>query len=104
MPTSEIDPSLKLVADKRRRELIDQLRQNGTGEVTIDTLVDRMNESEQAASTEPPPDRERLAIELYHTHLPQLADLGVVEYDPERKTVRYRPDEQVEAVLDSLPE
>lgn len=49
-------------------------------------------------------DREQLAIQLYHTHLPRLADHGVVEFDPENQAVRYQPDEQLETVLDSLPD
>lgn len=40
---------------------------------------------------------------LYHSHIPKLAGAGVVEYDPERTTVRLAEDvEQVERCL-SLP-
>lgn len=104
MPPIGLDACLGLVADRRRRRLVHQLRHNGNGETTIDDLVDRLNESERAAAMDQPPDREELAIQVHRTHLPKLADFGVVEYDLERGTVQYQPVEQVEAVLDSLPE
>ena len=103
MPTNGLDACLGLVADRRRRELIHQLRHNGNGQTTIDDLVDRLNRGVKATGKDRPRGREELAIQVHHTHLPKLADFGVVEYDPERGTVQYQPVEQVEAVLDSLP-
>lgn len=104
MTTNGLDACLGLVADRCRREIINQLRHNGNGQTTIDDLVDRLNQGKQAAGKGRSPDRDALAIQIYHTHLPKLADFGVVDYEPERGTVHYQPDEQVEAVLDSLPE
>nr|WP_227380784.1 hypothetical protein [Haladaptatus halobius] len=37
---------------------------------------------------------------LIHTHLPKLADHGIIEYDQRSATVRYRDGRQVEAVLE----
>ncbi|WP_331235236.1 DUF7344 domain-containing protein [Natronorarus salvus] len=103
MSATDLDVCLELVADRRRRNLIHQLRHNGNGLTTIDTLVDRLDRGEQGVSKDRPPNREELAIQVYHTHLPKLADHGVVEYDPERGTVQYLSDERLEAVVDSLP-
>ncbi len=103
MAATDLDACLELVADRRRRNLIHQLRHDGNEQTTIDTLVDRLNRGERSAGKDRPPTREGLAIQLYHTHLPKLADHGVVEYDPERGTVRYLSDERLEAVVDSLP-
>jgi DNA-binding transcriptional ArsR family regulator len=103
MSATDLDSCLELVADRRRRNLIHQLRQNGNEQTTIDTLVDRLNRGERAAGKDRPPNREGLAIQVYHTHLPKLADHGVIEYDPERGTVQYLSDERLEAVVDSLP-
>lgn len=104
MSSTGLDKCLNLVADRHRRRLIHQLRHGGNGERTIETLVDQLNGSEQAAAENRPSDRSELAIQVYHNHLPKLAELGVVEYDRERGTVQYRPNERVETVLDSLPE
>lgn len=69
----------------------------------VDDLVDRLYPGEPTPVDDPVPDRDRFAALLAHSHLPTLADFGVVEFDRQDGTVRYRPDEQLEAVLDSLP-
>lgn len=104
MTTTDLDACLELVADRRRRSLIDQLRNNGKGQTTVDDLVDQIDRGEHATSTDRQPDRDELVIQLHHVHLPKLSEFGVVDYDLERSTVRYLPNEQLEAVVDSLPE
>lgn len=42
---------------------------------------------------------ERASVGLRHNHLPKLADAGVVDYDRQGATVRYRPREAVEELL-----
>jgi hypothetical protein len=103
MSTIGLDTCLELVADRRRRRLIQHLRHEAIRETPIEAIVDRLTESELTAGKDSPRDREQLAIQVYHNDLPRLADHGVVAYDPARGTVRYEPDEQVEAVLDSIP-
>jgi len=103
MNGDSLDTCLTLVADRRRRRLLEHLRHNGDGEVQIDDLVDRLYQTERAADDRQT-SRDQLVIQLSHNHLPKLADHGVVEYDRERGTVEYRPNEQIEAVLAGLPE
>lgn len=104
MADNPLDACLRLVADRRRRRLLEQLRHDATGETTIDDLVDRLLGAGVGPGIDRLNDREQLVVDLQHVHLPKLADHGVVEYDLERGTVRYQSDEQVEAVLDRLPE
>lgn len=104
MDTVDMDTCLRLVADEHRRRLIQQLRQEANGRMAVDELVTQLRREEFVPDRERPPDRGELAIKLYHNHLPKLANHGVVEYDAEAGTVRYRSDEQLEAVLDALPE
>lgn len=103
MTTRSLDALLQLVADGHRRQAIQQLRQETDGEATIDELVDRLL-GDESRSDDNTVDREQLAMQLYHAHLPKLADHGVVEFEPENRSVRYQPDEQIETVLDSLPD
>lgn len=96
------DTLLQLLADRRRRQAIHHLRHEANGQTTIDGLVDRLHNGGPDVDDQPT-DREQLAIQLYHTHLPKLADHGVVELEPKSGAIRYQPDEQFETVLDSLP-
>jgi hypothetical protein len=102
MPNHSLDDCLRLVADHRRRRLLQQLRYSTRNTVAFETLVDRLHD--EIASEESHTDRERLALQLHHTHLPTLEDHGVVEYDLKNGAVQYHPDDQIETVLDSLPD
>ena len=103
MNANSLDACLTLVSDRHRRRLLDYLQHNGNGEVQIDDLVDQLYQVESAATDDRQMSQDQLATQLYHSHLPKLADHGVIEHDDERGTVEYRPDEQIEAVLDGLP-
>ena len=102
MDGDRLDTYLRLVADRNRRMLLQELRIEANGKVRIDDLVDQLQEDRRANDLYS--DREQFAIRLYHAHLPKLAEHGVVEYDLEDETIKYQPDEQLEAVLDSLPD
>jgi len=104
MMNNSLDACLQLVADQHRRRAIHYLRRNANGTTTFDDLVDQLHGKESVSEGDLLHDREQLAIQLQHTHLPKLADYGVVEYDHRNGTIQYRPDDRVEAVLDSLPE
>ena len=104
MDGKNLDECLKLVSDTHRRRVIQRLREKSTGKTTVEDLVDHLHGSNSPAATDRRLDRNQLLLQLAHTHLPKLADHGVVEIDPDVETVWYQPDEQVEAVLDSLPE
>lgn len=104
MASSDLDTCLRLVADPRRRKLVRKLRHETDGQTTIDELVTELHQEESRSDHDRSPTREQVTTQLYHVHLPKLADHGVVEYDPETGTVRYQPHEQIEATLDALPE
>ena len=104
MAGKTLEDCLQLIADRCRRRVIQQLRRETTGKTTIDDLVDRMYSGELKFDGNRCMDREQLAIHLYHTSLPKLEDHGVVEHDRRSGTVRYQSNDQVEAVLDSLPD
>lgn len=104
MSNINLEACLKLIADRRRRLLIHLLRQHDNRQTTIDDLVDRMSRWEQDDRADRSPDRDQLAIQAYHTHIPMLADYGVVKFDPDGGAVQYLGHERVEDVMDSVPE
>lgn len=97
MVNDSLDDYLALIADYRRRAVIERLRDEVDGETTFDALLDHLARRHQQQ-------REEFAAQLHHNHLPKLEAHDVVEYDSQQETVRYRPNESVEAVLDALPE
>lgn len=86
---STSDRNRLLVAERRR--VILEVLQHRTGPVELEDLAATIaaREGEEEAVEE---DRvTQVAISLHHMHLPMMADLGVVEYDPEANRVESGP-------------
>ncbi|MFB6143039.1 MAG: hypothetical protein ABEJ30_06820 [Halorientalis sp.] len=78
--TPAVDDVFDLLAHDRRRDVCLFLTRTDRSVVTVDEL---------AAALAVDADRERLAVDLHHRHLPKLAAAGVVDYDPRSTTARY---------------
>jgi len=74
-----IDRSYRLLSDVRRRRVLYALQ--ATDAIAVDRLAETLVRSGLAEN------RERAAASLAHTHLPMLADAGVIEYERETGTV-----------------
>ena len=78
------DEYFRVLADERRRALVDVLRDR----------TEPLSVADLAAAVRPrsdgglPTDDEHFRITLHHTHLPLLDDVGIVDYDVEAKMVR----------------
>lgn len=103
MPGHPPDACLEVIAHRHRRHVIRHLRHGAGDATTLEELIDCLHDSVSDYKNGPLPDQEELAIQLRHTHLPTLAEHGLIEFDLRSGTIRYHPDEQVETVLDSLP-
>lgn len=79
-----VDRVFSSLADQRRRLVLDYLLDAEAGRASFDELVDHVVEAETRS---PPPDREAVATTLYHTHLPKLADEGLIDYDRGRGSI-----------------
>lgn len=88
------DSVLDILRHPLRRETITYC-QNTSDEVTeLRDLVDHV-----VLTRERPGERERVAMELHHLHLPKLAHYGVIGFDPWTGRLRYRPDDGLETLL-----
>lgn len=80
---------IALLGDRRRRTVLETLaddtRTMALRDLAEDVAVDEHDgpASEISADTV-----QRIATSLYHVHIPQLVDAGVVEYDMDRDEVR----------------
>lgn len=97
------DEAFTLLRNERRRAVLRDLREHP--ETTLTELSERIGAAE--ADTTPDrvgsTDRKRVYISLYQTHLPALADAGVVAYDRDRGAVRRLPAaDEVDRHLDRL--
>ncbi len=94
-----------LLAVDRRRIVLNILTEV-TATVELKELAVEVAEREDQLDTADEDDLERVAIELYHNHLPRLDDAGLVDYDPDGHTVdptKLR-DYQLEDYLTVTPE
>lgn len=86
-----------LLARGPRRQLLYWLHRHDDRTVTLDALVQRL---EEYGSTGPADDSSSLRVSLHHVHLPKLDDAEVVDYDREKGEVRYRGDPRLADLIE----
>lgn len=75
------------LADERRRYALASVVA-GESPMSLSELAEAVAERDDSAARDSEADRKRILIELHHTHVPALADVGFVDYDRERREVR----------------
>ena len=87
---------LETLSHPVRRTLLRRLRTTDTPEsVDIEYVLDELVDETGAS-------RENLEIALHHNHLPALESAGLIDVDDERRTIRYRPRDRAERILDAV--
>lgn len=83
-----MDRVFDALAHQRRRHVLHCLR-NYDQTMALADLADEVSvrENETAITEISAEEVKRVYISLYHTHIPKLQDVGVVEYSQERDTV-----------------
>ena len=92
------DSAFRCLATERRRQILGYVRNRHGDTASFDDLLDHVIKQEEPSSTL---DREQVALNLYHRHLPVLADHGVIDVNDRAKRVRYNGNEEIETVLGS---
>lgn len=95
--TSRKDELLRTLADSRRRAILSYLQQAPGNVATIRMLADELDTSHSG-------DDNVNEVVLVHTDLPKLEAAGVITFDKQGRTVRYRPDPVLERLLESIAE
>lgn len=89
---------LQLLANPHRREILRHLNdQNGPTDVEELTRTISADGGTDVPSNQ---DERRPQIDLYHTHLPKLADADLLEYDRESGTVVAHPNDDLQQLLE----
>ena len=88
-----LDAIFDALADSQCRTLLGHLAECGDEPITVENLAARLADGDGSPA---------LVARLHHTLLPKLADAGFLHYDADRASVRYRPDDRLEAVLSTV--
>lgn len=82
------DDAFEILSNGRRRAVIHYLHEQD-GEAHLSDIADHIASWEYGVDRDEinSNQRRRVYISLYQTHLPKLAEYGVVEYDDDEKTV-----------------
>lgn len=89
----EVTTLFELLSNPRRRTILQAFHEHGDDIEDIHELVDLVAAAEANTPIEQPTDKQkkRIYISLYQTHMPKLADAGVIHYDPDTGTVDPTP-------------
>jgi len=79
----------EILRNDRRRRVLQYLKQR-LEPVSVRDLSEQVAEWEAATSPAPRDLRQSVYNSLHQTHLPKLDEIGIVEYDKDRKTVVLR--------------
>lgn len=82
------DALFDVLSSHHRRCVLSQLARHRT-ETSVTDLARRVaaDEADCPVAEVSDDDHDRVECALFHVHLPKMADLGFVEYDPEQATV-----------------
>lgn len=96
--TNTVDEVLAALADSRRRRIVRTLRNSDDDVLTVDELESKITSKGEAVENTMG-DQERVDVDLYHVHLPKLAEAGLVAFDTRNREVRYRSVDVAEELL-----
>lgn len=95
-PSTSVDAVFDVLSNETRRHVL-YFVTRGAPRADVAAVGDFVHESSAGRS-----DRERVAIDLHHRHLPKLAEAGLIDYDERSATVVYRGDPLLESCLDHV--
>jgi DNA-binding transcriptional ArsR family regulator len=84
------DRCFEALADERRRRIIAALCE-AEASLSLTGLAVELTRAETDPKGGPGPDVEDRKVQLYHRHIPKLADAGLVEFDRDRRRVALAP-------------
>lgn len=79
----------EILSNDRRRLVLEHLRDHPR-EVSLRDLAERIAEAETNESPPPNNIRNSVYVSLHQSHLPRLDEMGLVDYDVDRKTISLR--------------
>lgn len=84
------DRFLRALSDSTRRLVLSHLHAADTDRFTLDELAAVVASEVTASAASADTRRETARVALHHRHLPKLAAVGLIDYDPHSGRIRYR--------------
>ncbi|WP_266082899.1 DUF7344 domain-containing protein [Haladaptatus caseinilyticus] len=97
-PSLSLNQVCQILSSSYRRQVLSYLQTKDADVANLDELVTHIHTKNGTPTT-----TEQVRISLLHTHLPKLADYGVIEYDRRNKDIRYRDGTKLEDFLEAIP-
>ncbi|WP_139210842.1 DUF7344 domain-containing protein [Natrinema salaciae] len=102
MTVEEVTDTLEVMESYLRRNILRYLIMNDGEAFSTEEIANHINASffgreAQFGS------REEIIVGLHHNHLPRLKEIGILDYKPESKEVRYWGHTLVEEILKAIP-
>lgn len=96
------ETAFDLLRNGRRRHAITYVHETGDDAVTIGDLAEQIAaiENDVAVTDLTSAERKRVYVSLYQSHLPRMADRGVVRFDQDQGIVRSGPN--IDSVIEYL--
>jgi hypothetical protein len=82
-----VDQILSAVSHEHNRRVLNYFRESSASVASLHDVAAYVATEETSSGLE---SSEDIAIRLHHAGLPQIADAGILDYDPRTKTVRCR--------------
>ncbi|MFC7079792.1 DUF7344 domain-containing protein [Halorussus caseinilyticus] len=92
-----LDATFDALSNRQCRDLLRHLVESDDDAFLVADLATQLTDETDSETAET-----RMLARLHHTHLPKLADAGLVSYDPDRGLVQYRPESRFEAMVPTI--
>ncbi|MFB6165463.1 MAG: hypothetical protein ABEJ31_09925 [Haloarculaceae archaeon] len=92
-PSLALDDAFELLRNERRRLVVEYVAEMDAETVDLGPLAESVAARELGTTVRAlsAGERKRVYVGLYQCHLPKLDESGVIEFDPDRKTVAPAP-------------
>jgi hypothetical protein len=95
-----VDTLLSALSHRRRRDILYALSEDPIADVESLATIIAAREANRSREQISADERESVLIDLYHNHLPKLADRRLIEYDDRSGAVRWTaPSDELESLL-----
>lgn len=91
----EKDELLRVLANYHCRIILSYFGDASDDVASVHDLVNEISKQDHGGT-------EQITIQLHHSALPRLADVGAVDYDPRSRTVRYQGHPELEQLMEAV--